>query len=74
VKIDIKKLEKALAERGWRKADLADALGVSRSWVSQVVTKARDGGEFEPHVVGRLATGFGIGVDAITQGEQEDAA
>ena len=62
--LNTEKIEIMLAERGMTKAALAGTSGISRQSVSTIIKR----GTCEPKTAGKLASGLGVTVTAITTG------
>ena len=65
MKINPNKIENFLAERVMKKQELAELMGMSPAYVTKILESARNGQDFEPHVVGRIAQALGVPVDDI---------
>jgi transcriptional regulator with XRE-family HTH domain len=61
MKLDHKKIDLVLARQSMTRAVLAERCGRTRQWVSWLLDQT----DVAPHVVGQLANGLGVPVEAI---------
>lgn len=66
MKINVKRIENVLIERGLTKGALAANCGISRQNISTIIRR----GTCEPKTAGKLAAGLGVPVAEITGGEE----
>lgn len=64
MKINVHKIKLILAEREMTQTDLAERCGISKQFLSTILTR----GTCEPKTVGKLANGLGIPPEEITKG------
>lgn len=64
MRVDSIKIKLVLAEQEMTQTDLAERCGISRQFLSTILTR----GTCQPKTVGKLAKGLGVPVAEITKG------
>ena len=71
MKLSIKKIDRILCEKGLKKSEVAKAAGMKPGWFSDIYTKIRARGDFQPFVVKQLADALGVESSEITLAEKK---
>ena len=65
MKIDLNKIERAMAKQCMKKMGIAKKMDVAPEFVSRMLKAARDGADVQPHSAGRLARALCVPVESI---------
>lgn len=65
MKISAQRIDTILADRGMTKVALAESSGISRQNISTIIRR----GTCEPRTAGKLASGLGVPLSDILEGE-----